>query len=228
MNYFENKTVVVIGATGSLGQLMALELRERGADVRLIVRSPDSLVTGLRDLPVAMADIKERGEVAAAFAGVSNGQSVDGIINCTGVVAFGGFSELSDDVARELMAVNALGVINVISLATTSLNPEGFLASFTGVAADMAIIGMGAYCASKAAAKMAMGVAARELRRKKISVLDIRAPHIETGLVTRALEGTAPRMPEGLQPQAVIERVLEAIAAGEKDLPAEAFTAKNN
>jgi len=92
----------------------------------------------------------------------------------------------------------------------------------------MAIIGMGAYCASKAAAKMAMGVAARELRREKIRVLDIRAPHIETGLITRALEGTAPRMPEGLAPQAVIKRVLEAIATGEKDLPAEAFTAKNN
>ena len=61
MNYFKNKTVVVIGATGSLGQLMALELHERGADVRLIVRSPDSVATGLRDLPYAVADIKERG-----------------------------------------------------------------------------------------------------------------------------------------------------------------------
>ena len=228
MNYFANKTVVVIGATGILGQLIALELRERGADVRLIVRSPDSVATGLRDLPYAVADIKERGEVAAAFAAISNGQSVDGIINCTGVVAFGGFSELSDEVARELMAVNTLGVINVISLANTSLNREGFLASFTGVAADMAITGMGAYCASKAAAKMAMSVAARELRREKIRVLDIRSPHIETGLINRALEGTAPRMPEGLAPQAVIERVLEAIATGEKDLPAEAFTAKSN
>ena len=126
------------------------------------------------------------------------------------------------------MAVNALGVINVISLATTSLNPEGFLASFTGVAADMTIACMGAYCASKAAAKAAMGVAARELRRQKIRVLDIRAPHTETGLITRALEGTAPKMPEGLQPQAVIDRVLDAIAVGEKDLPAEAFAAQSN
>jgi NAD(P)-dependent dehydrogenase (short-subunit alcohol dehydrogenase family) len=228
MNYFATKTVVVIGATGILGQLIALELRERGADVRLIVRSPDSLAIGLRDLPVAVADIKERGQVAAAFAAISNGQSVDGVINCTGVVAFGGFSELSDGVAQELMAVNALGVINVISLATTSLNRDGFLASFTGVAADMALTGMGAYCASKAAAKMAMSVAARELRRDKIRVLDIRPPHIETGLITRALEGTAPRMPEGLGPQAVIERVLEAIATGETDLPAGAFTVKSN
>ena len=227
MSYFANKTVVVLGATGILGQLTAHDLRQRGADVRLIVRSPNSLAADLRDLPVAVADITKRGEVAAALTAVSQGQSVDGIINCTGVVAFGNFSELSDEVAQEVMAVNALGVINVISLATTSLNPEGFLASFTGVAADMTIAGMGAYCASKVAAKTAMGVAARELRRQKIRVLDIRAPHTETGLITRALEGTAPKMPEGLQPQAVIDRVLDAIAMGEKDLPAEAFAAES-
>lgn len=223
MNYFENKSVVIIGATGVFGQLMAQNLSEHGADVRLIARSSQSLAADLCDLPFAAADITKRGEMETAFNALTDGRGVDGIINCAGVVAFGGFSELSDGVAQELMAVNALGTINVIALATTSLNPEGFLASFTGVAADMTVMGMGAYCASKAAAKTAMGVAARELRGKKIRVLDIRAPHTETGLVTRSLEGTAPKMPEGLQPQVVIDRVIEAITTGEKDLPPEAF-----
>jgi cyclic-di-GMP-binding biofilm dispersal mediator protein len=113
--------------------------------------------------------------------------------------------------------------MNLISVAGSSLLPDGFLASFTGVAADLVLPGMGAYCASKAAAKAAMAVAARELRRKKIRVVDIRAPHTETGLVSRALEGTAPKMPEGLDPDFVVHRVLQAIATGEKDLPAEAF-----
>ena len=75
-------------------------------------------------------------------------------------------------------------------------------------------------------AAAALAVAARELRRKKIRVIDIRAPHTETGLVSRALEGVAPRMPEGLDPSFVVHRVLQAIAAGEKDLPAEAFVAE--
>jgi len=68
-----------------------------------------------------------------------------------------------------------------------------------------------------------MAVAARELRARKISVLDIRAPHTETGLVNRALEGSAPKMPQGLEPQVVIDRVLLFLTNGEKDLPAEAF-----
>ena len=103
------------------------------------------------------------------------------------------------------------------------LSAERVIASLTGVAADMTIIGMSAYCASKAAAHRAMVIAARELRSRKITVLDIRAPHTETGLVGRALHGTAPKMPPGLAPEAVVRRILTAVADGEKDLPAEAF-----
>jgi cyclic-di-GMP-binding biofilm dispersal mediator protein len=82
---------------------------------------------------------------------------------------------------------------------------------------------MAAYSASKAAAWAAMQAAARELRRRGIDVIDARPPHTETGLAGRAIAGTAPRMPEGLAPAAVAERIVAAIAAGERDLPAEAF-----
>jgi cyclic-di-GMP-binding biofilm dispersal mediator protein len=227
MTYFENKTIVVIGATGVFGSHVARSLHQQGADVRLIVRNPRGLDETLGRLPVAVASISDRGELESAFTEVSLGRPVDGIINCAGVVAFGAFNDLSERVGAELMAVNAIGTMNVIRLAGEGVNPDGFLASFTGVAADMAIAGMGAYCASKVAAKTAMAVATRELRAKKIKVLDVRAPHSETGLVNRALEGTAPKMPLGLEPQVVVDRVLEAIAHGEKDLPAEAFIVTN-
>ncbi len=223
MSYFENKVVVVVGATGVFGALAARSLRASGADVRLIVREPSRVAPDLADLPIAEASVGLRHELHAAFSAVAEDRPVDGIINCAGVVAFGTFGDLSDGVARELFTTNALGTVNVISLGTSNVNADGFLASFTGVAGDMTITGMGAYCASKAAAKAAMAVAARELRAKKVRVLDVRAPHTETGLVNRALEGVAPKMPAGLDPQFVIDRVLVALEAGEKDLPADAF-----
>ncbi len=177
MDELSGKAVVVIGATGAFGGLMARSLRARGAEVRLVVRRPDALASDLSDLPVAVADIRTRREVASALAEVALGRSLDGIVNCAGVVAFGRVGELSEEVASELMGGNSLGVLNVTSLASSHLSPGGFLVSFTGVAADMPVIGMDAYCASKAAAKMAMAVAARELRREKIRVIDVRAPH---------------------------------------------------
>jgi NAD(P)-dependent dehydrogenase (short-subunit alcohol dehydrogenase family) len=224
-SFFANKIVVVAGATGVLGELTARHLRDMGADVRLLARDRERVATDLADLPFAAADVSRRDDVATALASLASGDALHGIVNCTGVVAFGAAGELSEEVARQVFAVNALGVTNLLAVASTALGTGGFFASFTGVAADMTVLGMGAYCASKAAAKSTLAVAAREWRSKKISVLDVRAPHTETGLVTRALEGRAPTMPTGLDPLLVVKRVLEAFAAGERDLPAEAFTA---
>jgi cyclic-di-GMP-binding biofilm dispersal mediator protein len=226
VEYFRKKVIVVIGATGVLGLTTVRTLRDAGADVRVIVRNADRLASDLATLPRAIANIDQREELKSAFHLVSRGELVDGIINCAGVVAFGNFADLSDDVARQLFATNSLGTINALTLANEGVAPEGFVASFTGVAGDMAIVGLGAYCSTKAAAKTAMAVAAREFRAKKIRVLDIRAPHTETGLVGRALAGVAPKMPTGLAPQMVVDRVLSALAVGEKDLPAEAFSSQ--
>lgn len=222
MSVFADKRIVVIGASGVFGATMARTLLAGGAEVQLIVRTPANIPADLADQPHASGDIRKRDDLAAALAEVSLGRPVDGIINCAGVVAFGALSELDERVTTQLFATNAIGTLNVLALAS-SVVAGGFIASFTGVAADMVIGGMGAYCASKAAAATAMAVAAKELRAQKISVLDIRAPHSETGLVTRALAGTAPALPTGLAPQVVIDRVLAALVAGEHDLPATAF-----
>ena len=83
---------------------------------------------------------------------------------------------------------------------------------------------MAAYSASKAAAWAAMSAAARELRRRRIDVIDARPPHTETGLATRPLAGVAPKMPQGLTPDEVASRIVAAVVAGERDLPAESFS----
>ncbi len=55
----------------------------------------------------------------------------------------------------------------------------------------------------------------REFRRMKVTVIDVRPPHTETGLATRPLAGSAPTMPPGLAPDAVAERIAQAIEQGE-------------
>lgn len=48
-----------------------------------------------------------------------------------------------------------------------------------------------------------------------VLVCDVQPPHTETGLATRPLAGTAPRLPQGLAPRAVAERIIAAIEADE-------------
>lgn len=225
MSFFSDQTIIVIGASGAFGRSTAEALVEAGADVRLVVRDAGRVPASLRDCAVVEADIRDRAALADAVDRVLAGDALFGVVNAAGVVAFGPLHELSAPVARELLDTNAGGTLNVVSIAASRVVEGGFVASFTGVAADMSLTGMAAYCASKAAAKSAMAVAARELRSRKVLVLDVRAPHTETGLVGRALEGTAPTMPKGLDPDDVVARVLEALATGERDLPASAFNA---
>ena len=89
--------------------------------------------------------------------------------------------------------------------------------------AEQNLPGMAAYGASKAAARSFDEALAREARRKKVRVLDARPPHTETGLVDRAIEGEAPRMPQGLAPGAVATAICDALTGGAKDLPSSAF-----
>ena len=56
-------------------------------------------------------------------------------------------------------------------------------------------------------------------------MIDVRPPHAETGLAGRPIAGTAPRLGEGIDPDAVAARIVRAITGDETDLPAAAFTA---
>jgi cyclic-di-GMP-binding biofilm dispersal mediator protein len=68
-------------------------------------------------------------------------------------------------------------------------------------------------------------VVRRELRPRRINVIDVRPPHTETGLADRAVFGSAPTFPIGLSPSVVAERIVRGIADGESELAPSAFGA---
>jgi short-subunit dehydrogenase len=219
---WHTKEIVVIGGTGVLGAEIARQMRSAGATVSIVARTPQNLPDDLRDLTCVQADIRQRDSLAQALATLGDG--FDGLVNAAGVVAFGALGEVPADVVAELFDVNAIGTMNTLALGADVVREGGFVASLSGAAADVAVLNMSAYCASKSAAHAAMAVASRELRRRKIVVLDVRAPHTETGLTTRSRWGTAPKMPAGLAPSFVAARIVVALASEESDLPSDAFT----
>jgi short-subunit dehydrogenase len=215
------KHIVVVGASGVLGGCIAAHLVAAGAKVSAIVRDHTKLEQD-HFFKYASADITDRAAIKTALNALA---PFDGVINAAGVVAFGAITDLDDATLSTLFAVNAIAPIVLLRDSAVLLNQGGFFLNISGVVATQPIAGMAAYCASKAAAWAAMVASARELRRQQIDVIDARPPHTETGLAMRPIAGVAPTMQRGLDPDAVAARIVAALSAGERDLPADAFVA---
>ena len=141
---------------------------------------------------------------------------LDGVVVAAGIVAFGDLVDTDDVVVEELFLTNAMGPMWLAKrVAPVLQSSQGFFVNLSGVVAEAPMPGMAAYSASKAAAAAATEAVRREFRRMKVAVIDVRPPHTETGLATRPLAGSAPKMPQGLDPAAVAERVVAAIEQGD-------------
>jgi short-subunit dehydrogenase len=204
-----DKVILVIGASGGLGTALVEGLKSRGATV-LAAGRKNEIQIDIRDC--------DAGDVITAAIASGPGR-LDGVINASGVVAFGSLADTSDVVIEELFMTNVMGPLwltrRVLPLLTES---QGFLVMISGLVAETPMPQMAAYSASKTALAGAVTALRRELRRSRVRVIDARPPHTETGLATRPLNGTAPAMAQGLSPTRVAERILAAIESGQDDL----------
>lgn len=220
-----------MGASGALGARIADQLGATGARLTLVGRRPEALEASAASAPAdrvhrLVADLRDP---AAADEVVSTalklGDSIDIVVNTMGVVAFGNVADLDSDVLEELFLTNTFGAIFLAKAALPAMSTGGTIASISGVIAEQNMPGMAAYGSSKAALQSFNEGFAREARRQKVRVLDIRPPHTETGLVDRAIAGSAPKFPPGLGPDVVTDVIMKALADDSvKDVPASAFS----
>ena len=216
--------MLLTGATGGIGRALATELRERGARRTLVARDVAALDALPGDGARLAVDLRSPDACDAAVrAALDHAGRLDVVINAVGVVAFGPIVDLSIDAMEELFLTNTFVPIMLARASLPHLPAGGAIVNLTGVIAEQNLPGMAAYGASKGAARSFDEALAREARRMKVRVLDARPPHTETGLVDRAIEGTPPRMPEGLAPEAVAATICQALAEGVKELPSSAF-----
>lgn len=213
--------MLVTGAGGGLGRPLVEGLLAAGARVVTSSRSAPE-VAGTH---AVAADLRLPGEPERLVdEAVAHLGRLDGLVHAAGVVAFGPAADADDDLLDELFLADAIGPIRLLRAALPHLRAgrDPFAVVLTGVVAERPQAGMAPYSAAKAALSAFVTALARE-ERSRVRVLDVRPPHTETGLATRPVAGTAPRLPQGLAPAEVAERVLRAVTDGERELSAEAF-----
>jgi cyclic-di-GMP-binding biofilm dispersal mediator protein len=224
------RSILVTGATGGLGAPISRRLAEAGAALTLVGRDRARLEALGIDATLVQADLAKAGAAHKVIAqAVEANAGLDGVVVASGAVAFGSAVETPDEALVDVFTINTLAPIRLLRaaaehlVASAAAGRDPFFATISAVVAEQPVAGMAGYSASKAAVTAFSAAAGRELRRSKVRVLDIRPPHTETGLVDRAVFGEAPRLPQGLSPDAVADRVVAAILGGERDLPSTAF-----
>ncbi len=219
------KVVVVAGASGQLGSRLAAGLAGRGATLVLAGRDRRRLESVAQPLAESITcdfDFTPEGVSIPLDEALRHFGRVDGVINAAGVVAFGALEDTADATLRQLVEINLVGPLQLMRAALPHLD-GGFIVNLTGVVAEQPMAGISVYSAAKAGLSAATRALGRELRRRRILVIDARPPHTETGLAGRPIAGSAPAMPSGLDPDWVAERIIQAIESGEREIPSAAF-----
>ncbi len=227
MTSLTNAGVLVIGASGGIGQSVCAALHESGATVIGTSRDSATLAnlaaTTSSQRVLDLAD----GDSIAAFLDDIEADHVEltGIIVAAGVVGFGNAVDVPAVGFDRMMAINATGPIHVLSALAPIVGQsgDGFVVTLSGMIAETPMAGLSAYSASKAAMHAFSVAAGREFRRLGVRFIDARPGHTESGLATRALFGEAPNFGVGLSTDAVAARIIAAIVNDEKDLPSSAF-----
>jgi len=222
-----DRVIAVIGASGGLGAPISRLLLQRGAHVVAAARDQPRLDAAGLGCPTVSLDLRDaRAGDALLSVVLDRFGRLDGVINAAGLVAFGALADTDDVVIEELFLTNAMGPLWLLRRCLPHLvASQGFFANISAVVAEQPLPGMVVYSATKAALTAADGALARELRRSGVRVLDARPPHTETGLATRPIAGTAPRLPTGLAADQVASVIVDALDADEwkTQLPSTAF-----
>jgi short-subunit dehydrogenase len=221
--------VAVLGASGGLGTPLAQTLHQRGARLMLVGPNHDRLAAtasrlGLPDALIVEADIRDTRCGDRVVEAARTIGRLDGVVNATGIVAFGSLVDTPDDLIEELFLVNVLGPMWIMKRVAPMLtDAKGFVVNISGVVAETPVANMAAYSASKAALRSTAEALGREFRRLGITICDVRPPHTETDLARHPIFGTAPNMPAGLLPEHVAEVIVAAIESGVSEVPSTAF-----
>ncbi|MGI8459010.1 MAG: SDR family NAD(P)-dependent oxidoreductase [Propionibacteriaceae bacterium] len=214
--------VLVVGASGALGQLVARSLAGHGA--RVVAAGRDRQRLEALEIEGARTEVVDLRDPAFAEQLLDRiGDGLVGTVYAAGVVGFGPVGEVDDDDVDELLLINFLAPSRLVRAALPRLPRGGFAATISAVVAEAPPARMAHYAASKAAMTAFDTSVRLEARRSKITIMDLRPPHTETGLVTRAITGEPPKLPPGLHPQAVADRIVTAVLDDEPDVASTAF-----
>lgn len=219
---WQNKVVLITGASSGIGRGLSLNLAKRGAMVGLVARRKDELdqlvheieATGGKAiaLPVNVQDadaVREAAQRLHAHFG-----AIDILIANAGIGINTNPADLSVQDFERVMDVNVLGAVNSVAAVVPQMIEKGSgqLVAISSLAAYRGLPKSAAYCASKAAVSILFESFRLDLKPKGIDVTIIHPGFIKTPLTA----GREAQMPFLLELDDAVEKIVGAIERKKK------------
>jgi short-subunit dehydrogenase len=219
---WQDKNVMITGASSGIGRGLAVELSRRGARVGLIARRADTLTEIVNEIEAA------NGKALAIPADVTNAESVgaaaerlrsefgpiDLLVANAGVGATVDAAELKGSTVAGVINVNVLGAANSVSAVVPEMvkRGSGHLVVISSLAAYRGLPKSAAYCASKAAVSAFFESLRLDLQPRGIDVTIIHPGFIKTPLTA----GRHAQMPFLMELDDAVAKIISAIEKRKK------------
>jgi short-subunit dehydrogenase len=213
-NYdFNQKTVLLTGASMGIGAVFARELRQRGAKLVLVARSRErleQLASELGSAHVVVQDLAEPGAAGKVFDTISaQGLTVDVLINNAGFGSFGPFAQQPLESQRDQVALNIGALVELTHAFLPMLERQaGGVIQVASTAAFQPVPYMAVYAASKAFVLSFSEALWGEYRARGVRVLALCPGATDTPFFARA--GEAAAVGKKARPEAVVRLALHA------------------
>ncbi|HUL43909.1 MAG TPA: glucose 1-dehydrogenase [Bacteroidota bacterium] len=192
-NEFNNKVIIVTGATSGIGKATALMAARRGARVAVVARRGEELRSGTSGLDASSVEIipadltREPDRKKVIEKTLERFGGIDVLVNAAGIIGNGTIENTTLDQWDTMMDINLRSAFRLTQLALPSIiQRKGNIVNISSVTGIRSFPNVLAYCVSKAGIDQMTHCAALELGPK-----GVRVNAVDPGVVVTNLHRTS-------------------------------------
>ncbi|HEY3580398.1 MAG TPA: SDR family NAD(P)-dependent oxidoreductase [Pyrinomonadaceae bacterium] len=221
-NYWDNKTVLITGASSGIGKGLSLEIAARGGRLGLVARREDMLnelvgeIRSRKGTAIAVAaDVRDANAMKQAADRLrAELGPIDVLIANAGVGTTDYVNRLDPQQVADVININVIGAVNSVAAVLPEMveRKSGQLVAIASLAAYRGLAKSAAYSASKAALSSFFESLRIDLRPTGVKVSIIYPGFIKTPLTS----GRMAKMPYLMELDDGVKKILWAIEKGKK------------
>ena len=216
--YYQNKVIIITGASSGIGETAAIKFSKLGAKIVLAARNADKLIE------IQNRILSDEQEAFSVKTDVSSKHDVENLINKTiekwgridiyisnaGQYIQGQINEIDSRDFQNSFDVNFYGSLYAVKklIPIMSSQKSGHIVFINSLDAKKPIVGDGAYVAAKCALDGFGEVLRQEVKKKGIKVLTVYPGRVDTPMVENI---KVPKISEKISPDQVVKAMIKGI-----------------